>query len=144
MASPHVAGAAALLSALNPSLTPESLKATLLNTVDPLAIWAPLVKTGGRLNVDRALRNQTVCNFTVGSGSMNVGTKGGIFTVNVTPGTNCDYSVKSNASWIKLTSPNTLSGNATVTFRVSVNPTISRTGTLSIGGQNFAIVQKRN
>ncbi|HEX8246735.1 MAG TPA: S8 family peptidase, partial [Pyrinomonadaceae bacterium] len=34
MASPHAAGAAALLAARNPNLSPASLKATLMNTVD--------------------------------------------------------------------------------------------------------------
>ncbi len=144
MASPHVAGAAALLSAHNPSLSVASLKATLLNTVDPIAIWAPLVKTGGRLNVDRALRNQTVCTFSNAGGSMNVPTKGGIFTVNITAGQNCDYLVKSNSPWVKVVGSNALSGDSTVTFRVPVNPTISRTGTLSIAGQTFTVVQKRN
>ena len=38
MATPHVAGAAALLSAYNPNLSVASLKATLLNTVDPVAV----------------------------------------------------------------------------------------------------------
>ncbi len=144
MATPHVAGAAALLSAYNPSLSVPSLKATLMNNVDVLAAWSTFVKTGGRLNVDRALRNQTVCNFTVGSGSMTVPTKGGIYTVNVTPGTNCDYTVKSNTPWIRVTSGTELSGNGSVTFRVRLNPSISRTGSISIGGQELTIVQKRN
>lgn len=144
MATPHVAGAAALLSAYNPALSVPSLKATLMNNVDVLPTWATLVKTGGRLNVDRALRNQTVCNFTVGGGSMTVPTKGGYFTVNVTPGTNCDYTVKSNSPWIKVTSGTELSGNGSVTFHVRLNPSISRTGSISIGGQALTIVQKRN
>lgn len=144
MASPHVAGAAALLAAHNPSLSAASLKATLLNTVDPLAIWAPIVKTGGRLNVDRALRNHSVCTFGNADGTMNVPTKGGVFTVNITAGQNCDYLVKSQSPWIKVIGNNALSGNSTVTFRVPVNPTISRTGTLSIAGQTFTVVQRRN
>jgi len=144
MATPHVAGAAALLSAYNPALSVPSLKATLMNTVDVLAGWTSFVKTGGRLNIDSALRNQTVCNFMIGSGSMTVPTKGGIFTVNLTPGTNCDYTVKSNSSWIRVTSEPELSGNGSVTFRVRFNPVISRTGTISIGGQDLTIIQKRN
>ncbi|MBK6749308.1 MAG: S8 family serine peptidase [Pyrinomonadaceae bacterium] len=144
MASPHVAGAAALLSAYNPSLSVASLKATLLNTVDPLAPWAPLVKTGGRLNVDRALRNQSVCTFTNAGGSMNVPTKGGVFSINITSGQNCDYQVKSLSPWIKVMSGDALSGNGTVIFRVPVNPTISRTGSISIAGQSFTVVQSRN
>lgn len=144
MASPHVAGSAALLSALNPNLSVASLKATLLNNVDLLAVWAPLVKTGGRLNVNSALRNQTVCSFTNANGQMSVGTKGGVFSINILAAQNCDYSVKSLSSWIKVMSADVLSGNGTVTFRVPVNPTISRIGTISIAGQTFTVTQSRN
>src|SRR5438128_5057042 len=55
MASPHVAGAAALLLARNNSLTPAALKALLLATVDPLPQWQGRVVSGGRLNVGNAL-----------------------------------------------------------------------------------------
>ncbi len=144
MATPHTAGAAALLSAYNPNLSVASLKATLMNTVDPLAAWTTLVRSGGRINVDRALRNQTVCTFTNAGGSINVPTKGGVFTINITSGQNCDYMVKSQSRWIKIMSADALSGNGTVTFRVPVNPTISRTGTISIAGQTFTVVQSRN
>ncbi|MCV4860579.1 S8 family serine peptidase, partial [Escherichia coli] len=40
MATPHVTGAVALLSAYDPTLSPASLKATLLNTVDVLPAWS--------------------------------------------------------------------------------------------------------
>ena len=145
MATPHVAGAAALLSAYNPSLSAASLKATLMNTVDLLPDWNGLVKSGGRLNVNRALRNQTVCSFTPSVDTMTVRTRGGTFTVNITAGQNCDYSVKSNANkWLKVVSSDSMSGNGTVTFHVTVNPTITRTGTISIGGQTFTVRQSRN
>jgi len=142
MATPHVAGAAALLAAYNPNLSVASLKATLMNTVDPIAAWSGLVKTGGRLNVDRALRNQTVCTFPT---AMAVPTKGGVFTLNLAPGTNCDYFVRSNSSWIKMIGgTNQFSGNAAVTFRVTVNPTITRVGTIKIGEQSLNVTQSRN
>ena len=143
MATPHVAGAAALLSAYNPALSVASLKATIMNTVDPVAAWASLVKTGGRLNVDRALRNQTVCTFSPATSLMTVPTKGGVFTVNVIAGQNCDYSVKSNVAWVRVLNTDTMSGNGTVTFRVTVNSTITRTGTINIGGQTFTVRQAR-
>jgi subtilisin family serine protease len=54
MASPHVAGAAALvLSACN--LSTSALKNTLLSTVDPIASLAGVVVSGGRLNVEAAI-----------------------------------------------------------------------------------------
>jgi hypothetical protein len=144
MATPHAAGAAALLSAFNPNLSVASLKATLMNTVDALPAWTSLVKSGGRLNVFAALQNQTVCSFNLSTQAIAVRTKGGYYTVNLTASQNCDYSVKSNASWIRLTTSNVGSGNGSVTFRVGVNPTITRTGTLTIAGQTVTVTQSRS
>ncbi len=144
MATPHTAGAAALLSAYNPNLSVASLKATLMNTVDPLAVWAPLVKSGGRLNVFAAMQNQTVCTFSLSTQNIAVRTKGGYYTINMTVAQNCDYSVKSNNSWIRVTSSDVGSGNGTIAFRVGVNPKITRTGTLTIAGQTVTVTQSRN
>ena len=55
MASPHVAGAAALVLSHRPALTPIELKNTLLLSVDKKSAYSGSVKTGGRLNVARAL-----------------------------------------------------------------------------------------
>lgn len=143
MATPHVAGAAALLSAYNPNLSAASLKATLMNTVDALAAWNGVVKTGGRLNVSRALQQQTVCTFTPSVNALTVPTKGGYFSVNVTAPANCDYAVKSNVNWIQVSNSAPLSGSGTVSFRVTINQKISRTGTISIGGQIFTVTQSR-
>ena len=55
MASPHVAGAAALLLAYHPNFSYAQLKARLLSSADAIANLKNKVKTGGRLNVYRAL-----------------------------------------------------------------------------------------
>ncbi len=143
MATPHVAGAAALLSAHNPALSPQSLKATIMNTVDVLSQWNGVVRTGGRLNVFNALQNQTVCTFNLSGQSISVHNKGGYFSVNVTAPQNCDYAVKSNVNWIHISGPDAMSGNGTVTFRVRFNPLIKRTGTISIAGHTFTVTQSR-
>ncbi|MEP7149459.1 MAG: S8 family serine peptidase [Acidobacteriota bacterium] len=143
MATPHVAGSAALLSAYNPSLSVASLKATLMNTVDVLPAFTGFNKSGGRLNIFAALQNQTVCNFALSTQNIAVRTKGGYYTVNMTAAQNCDYSIKSNTNWIKLAGSDVGSGNGSVTFRVGVNPTISRTGTLTIAGQTVTVTQSR-
>lgn len=143
MATPHAAGAAALLSSYNPNLSVQSLKATLMNTVDVLPQWNDYAKSGGRLNAAKALQNQTVCAYAVAADSIVVPTKGGYFTVNVAAAPNCDFSVKSNARWIQISEENALSGNKTVSFRVAVNPVIRRTGTITIAGQTFTVRQSR-
>ena len=55
MASPYVAGAAALLKSVAPSMSVQELRLTLLSSVDPLAAGASRVATGGRLNARAAL-----------------------------------------------------------------------------------------
>jgi thermitase len=55
MASPHVAGAAALLLAHDGSLGVAGLRAALLSSVHPVAALAGRVATGGRLDVAAAL-----------------------------------------------------------------------------------------
>jgi Ca2+-binding RTX toxin-like protein len=55
MATPHVAGTAALLLSQNPDLSVSELKSLLLDTTDPLATLAGLSVSGGRLNAANAL-----------------------------------------------------------------------------------------
>ena len=55
MATPHVAGAAALILSQRPGETAAALKADLLRAVDPLPSLKGKVATGGRLNVYKAL-----------------------------------------------------------------------------------------
>ncbi len=55
MAAPHVSGAAALLLSAC-SLTTAELKAALLTAVDPIPAMAGVTTTGGRLNVNNAIR----------------------------------------------------------------------------------------
>lgn len=55
MASPHVAGVAALLLAEEPTLTARQLKSALLRGVDRRAGLRDRVSTGGRLNADKSL-----------------------------------------------------------------------------------------
>ncbi len=141
MATPHTAGAAALLSAYNPNLSPASLKATLMNTVDVLPQWNGIVKSGGRLNVARALQNQTVCTFNPASSSQNAAADGGSYSVAVTAPTNCDYSVVSSDSWITVTGGNPGSGSGTVSYTVQSSGGMGRTGTINIGGTIFTVYQ---
>jgi large repetitive protein len=60
MATPHVAGAAALAKAAFPSASAVGLKALLLGTVDPKPALATTTSSGGRLNIGNAV----ACNAT--------------------------------------------------------------------------------
>lgn len=147
MATPHVTGAVALLSAQNPSLSAASLKASLLNNVDVLANWNGLVKTGGRLNVFKAMQNPTVCDFQFSPTTIEFGNQGGNGTQPVTAATNCDYAVKSNANWITINTGNPGSGNSQFTYSVAPMPIplteggFGRSGTISVGDKTLTITQ---
>jgi subtilisin family serine protease len=54
MATPHVAGAAALLYSISPGRGHVDIKEVLLQTADPLPVLNGLCVSGGRLNVSRA------------------------------------------------------------------------------------------
>ena len=56
MATPVVAGAAALLLQANPTLTPNMVKAILMYTAQPLAGFNTLEQGAGQLNIEGAVR----------------------------------------------------------------------------------------
>jgi subtilisin family serine protease len=150
MATPHVAGAAALLASFNPQLSAASLKASLLNSVDVLANWTSepstgkrLSLTGGRLNVARAISNQTACAYALGSpGARFTGEGGSGVSFNVNAQPNCDWTARSNATWIIVDSITPPSGNGSVSFSVAPNTTTEqRSGTVTAAGLTYTITQ---
>ena len=79
MATPHVAGACALLAAANPSLSASQIKQVLLSTVDPISSLSGKTVTGGRLNVFTAVQQVSGPVLTVVSKSMvDGGNKNGV------------------------------------------------------------------
>ena len=60
MATPHVAGAAALAWASAPNATIEQVRNAILDGVDPVASLSGVVATGGRLNAHRTLQGLSI------------------------------------------------------------------------------------
>lgn len=86
MASPQVAGAAALLRAAFPGEDRLAIKARLLDTVDPLAAFATTTVSGGRLNLNAALLNQAAPqpgSFRFTATTLNVTEDGGSLPVSI-------------------------------------------------------------
>jgi thermitase len=83
MASPQVAGAAALILSVEPSLSATALKADILENVDKLPSLAERVITGGRLDVCKAIPGCVGSNppptKTFGKTSVGAHTDSGIF-----------------------------------------------------------------
>jgi uncharacterized repeat protein (TIGR01451 family) len=65
MATPHVAGVAALVLANAPSLTTAQVKSAILDNTDPISSLAGKTVTGGRLNAARALGLPPEPDFTI-------------------------------------------------------------------------------
>ncbi len=55
MATPHVAGVAALLKGYNPSLSALDIRDIIMQSVDPISALSGITVTGGRLNANAAL-----------------------------------------------------------------------------------------
>ncbi len=142
MASPHVAGAAALLSAHAPALSAASLKATLMNTVDQLPQWSLNTVSGGRLNVAAALAGPTACAYALSPPAAAFQVAGGTGGFTVDTSANCDWAaVSSDPSWLSVTSNTPASGDGTVNFSVAPMAGTPRNGTITVGDQTFNVTQ---
>jgi subtilisin family serine protease len=61
MATPHVAGVAALIAAQYPGISAADIKCRILQNVDPIPALAGITVTGGRLNAFKALNAPSGC-----------------------------------------------------------------------------------
>lgn len=123
MATPHVAGAAALVFAQNPGATPTSVRNALLGSVDQMACLQGKVAAGGRLNVFRALGGTpaaTVCTPATSEPPLTPGPPP--LPSTVTPAVNVTFPQPgSKLKRRKLTNLRGTVANATTVDRVSVS-----------------------
>ena len=84
------------------------------------------------------------CVYSISSTVHNFSSKAGNGIVNVTAGGNCGWSVVNNLSWVTVTGGSGGTGNGTVTFEVSSNTGVTRTGSLLIAGHTFNVRQGAN
>jgi uncharacterized delta-60 repeat protein len=86
-----------------------------------------------------------ICTYSLSPGSMNTSSSGGTFKFTVTTQQGCSDIVKSNDSFITIDTK-AIAENPEVIFlsiyySVAANTGLSRIGTISIGNQNFTVVQ---
>jgi len=81
------------------------------------------------------------CTYTIDPTSANFPLTGGIGMVNVTTQAGCQWTAVSNDSWILLIGGGTRIGSGRVRYRVLATTT-SRTGTMTIAGQTFTVIQR--
>ena len=83
------------------------------------------------------------CSYSLTATSQSMASTGGTGSTGVTAPTGCAWTgVSNNTGWLTVTSGASGSGNGTVGFSASANASsVSRTGTLTVGGQTFSVTQ---
>ncbi len=82
------------------------------------------------------------CTFALSATSLSVGAPGGPGSVNVTTASHCTWSAASDRGWMSITGGANGTGNGVVNVSLTANSSeTARTGTLTVAGQNVAVVQ---
>ncbi len=82
------------------------------------------------------------CAYTISPASNSFSSSGGIGSVSVTASSGCAWTAASSVSWITITSGSSGIGSGSVSYSVASNTgTSSRTGTLTIAGKTFTVIQ---
>ena len=82
------------------------------------------------------------CAYSLSSPSASFAAAGGDGSVGVTANIQgCGWSAVANAGWITVTGGAAGTGNGTVSYTVAVNPGAARTGTLTVAGTTFTVLQ---
>jgi len=84
----------------------------------------------------------TQCTYSLNAISNSFNSSGGSSTVGVLTQSGCAWAATSGASWLTIFSGASGSGSGTISYSVSANlSTLSRSSTLTIGGQTFSVNQ---
>ena len=87
-----------------------------------------------------AIQSGASCTYSISPASRALSSAGGTGTISVTAPSGCSWNASSGSSWITVTSGTSGSGNGICGYSVAANSgTSSRTGSLTIAGQIFAI-----
>ena len=81
------------------------------------------------------------CSYSLGTGSASFNQSGGLNTVSVTTGAACSWDAVSGSSWITVNAGAIGFGSNTVGYTVAQNNGSSRTGSITIAGQQFTVTQ---
>src|SRR5207247_1074144 len=90
----------------------------------------------------KATAGAVACTYWISPGSASFTSSGGSSNVSVAAGAGCAWTAGTNDAWITITGGSSGSGNGTVSYTVAANATTSsRTGTMTIAGQTFTVMQ---
>lgn len=145
MATPHVAGVAALFLESNPSASPATVTTAIINNSTPNKVTNAGTGSPNRLLFSPTGgfgQPPTTCTFALSPTSAGFAAVGGPATVTVMTQAGCSWTAVSNNSFITITSGTSGSGTGTVTYTVAANTsTTARSGSLTIAGLTHSVSQ---
>ena len=96
----------------------------------------------GSIGCNNDSPTQPSCTFALSPSSLSFGASGGSSSVTVTTASNCTWTAASDRGWMSITGGGSGIGSGAVSVSVTANPSeAARTGTLTIGGERYEIVQ---
>lgn len=142
-ASPHVAGAVAVLRAAFPA---ESLDQTVARLLQgPTVVDTRNDVSKPRLSLPAALGLGQPCSYALSSSSQSFDATGGAGTIAISMAAGCPWTAaatSSNAEWIVLTAPTSGNGSGNLAYSIKPNANASsRTGTITIAGKAHTVTQ---
>jgi len=85
------------------------------------------------------------CTYSISPGSQSFSSSGESGTISVSTQNNCQWTASTNAAWVFIDSTNKRSGNNTIRFSLSANPSAEpRTAQITVEGQVFSMTQGGN
>lgn len=147
MATPHVAGAIALLWSARPELRHQIADTENILNDSAVDVSSTACSSNGvpnntygygRLDIKAAI---DLAAAAIAPTSQNFPSGGGASAVGVTAPTGVGWQTFVNNSWITVTSGGSGSGNGTVNYTVAVNTGSARTGTMIIAGRVLTVTQ---
>jgi serine protease len=141
MASPHVAGVAALYLQGNPGASPATVQNGIVSTATSGRLTGIGTGSPNLLLYSLLSGGGGGCTFSISPTSANYSSSGGSGSVSVSTQAGCAWTASSNASWLTITAGASGNGSGTVNYSVASNGGASRTGSLTIAGQPFTVTQ---
>ncbi|MBT9503667.1 MAG: S8 family serine peptidase [Burkholderiaceae bacterium] len=142
-ASPHVAGAVAVLRAAQPNESLDQTVARLLK--GPAVIDTRNDLSKPRLSLPAALDLGLPCTYALSVGSRSFEATGGSGSVGIVTGAGCPWTaaaIASSVDWIVLSAPTSGNGSASLAYTVKANANVSsRSGAITVGGQTHTVTQ---
>lgn len=141
-ATPHVAGALAVLAAAYPEEGPSDWTQRLIDTGTSITDHRNSL-TFPRIDVEAAVADSDTCTISVDSSSVTISDAGDTGTFAVETRSSCEWSISEDADWLSVT-PTSGTGNGTITWSASTNSGDARTATATIDTATVQFTQGAN